>query len=279
MAEQSTIKREVRFEGRGLQTGKKARVSCYPAQPGEGITIRRTDLGNSNAWRLGEEAPSRSLKRRSAIGRAGSGVQTVEHFLAALWALGIDNLRVEVDGGELPGLDGSASVFFEGMKKGGIGGQGAVREEIKIKEKEEVRQGDSFITVLPDEAFSVSYSIDYNVRAIKKENFYIELDEVSFEKEIAPARTFCMKTEAELLIKMGLGKGATLENTLVLDDDGAVGTKMRFNNEPVRHKVLDLVGDFYLLGRSIRGKVIANKSGHVLNAAMMSRIYDKYVKK
>lgn len=279
MADQRTIRRKVTFEGRGLQTGKKTRVSCSPAKPDAGITIARTDLESAGVWRLGEVAPLKGLNRRSAIGSEEREVQTVEHFLAALWALGVDNLDVEVHGGEIPGLDGSASGFIEEMKKGEIVGQSSPRKVIKIKEKEEVRNGDSFITVLPDEVFSVSYSIDYDVRSIKKEEFQIDLDEGSFEKEIAPARTFCMKTEAALLIKRGLGKGATLENTLVLDDDGAVGTKMRFENEPVRHKVLDLVGDFYILGSPVIGKVIAKKSGHALNAEMMRKIYDKYVKK
>ena len=135
MADQRTIRKEVRFEGRGLQTGKNAVVICSPAKSNAGITIRRTDLENADVWRLGEGVPSNRLKRRSTVGAEGKEVQTVEHFLAALWALGLGNLDVEVYGEEMPGLDGSALSFLEEIKKGGILEQSTPREVIKIIEK------------------------------------------------------------------------------------------------------------------------------------------------
>jgi UDP-3-O-acyl-N-acetylglucosamine deacetylase len=135
------------------------------------------------------------------------------------------------------------------------------------------------ITVYPGRSFSVSYLIDYSVNSIGRQVFDIGLDPDSFEKEIAPARTFCLKAEAEALLKAGLGQGATTDNTLVMGEEGPVGTELRFSDEPVRHKILDLVGDFYLLGRPVLGRIVAEKSGHNLNAKMVRRIYEKYVNK
>ena len=127
------------------------------------------------------------------------------------------------------------------------------------------------------EKFSISYTIDYDVASIGRKEFSIYLDQQSFEKEIAPARTFCLKEEAAALLKAGLGRGANTDNTLVMADDGPVGTTLRFPDEPVRHKILDLIGDLYILGRPVIGKITANKSGHSLNAELVKRIYEKHM--
>jgi UDP-3-O-acyl N-acetylglucosamine deacetylase len=197
--------------------------------------------------------------------------------MAALWGLEIDNMIVDISGAELPALDGSAAEFIRLLKSAGLEEQPALREYIKITEKEEIKESDSSLSVFPDESFRVSYLIDYKISSIGREVFDMDPGRDSFEKEIAPARTFCLKSEAEALLRAGLGKGATYENTLVLDDDGPVGTTLRFPNEPVRHKVLDLIGDFYMLGKPIIGRVAAERSGHSLNAKMVRRIYEKYV--
>ncbi|MFQ5953108.1 MAG: UDP-3-O-acyl-N-acetylglucosamine deacetylase [Candidatus Omnitrophota bacterium] len=273
-----TIEKEVSFSGKALQTGEEVRVTCKPAGPDAGITFRRVDLENKPEMQLKGAGFIDVGHRRSVIGSDSATVQTVEHFLAALWGLEIDNILIEIEGAELPALDGSAMAFVKLLKEAGTVEQSVSREFVKITRKEEIKEGDSSIAVYPADSFSVSYLIDYNVGSISREVFDIELDKDSFEKEIAPARTFCLKEEAEALLRAGLGQGATLENTLVMDEKGPVGTTLRFPNEPVRHKVLDLVGDFYLFGRPVLGKVVAEKSGHSLNVKMIQRLYEKFLK-
>jgi len=275
---QRTIRGEVRFSGKALQTGQTVNVACKPAEPGTGIVFKRTDLTDSPVLRLDDAVFSKAHARRSTIGTGVREIQTIEHFLAALWALEIDNILVEVDGAELPALDGSSIGFFRPLKDTGSIPQPFPRRVIKIMETERVEENGCSLTVSPDDAFSLSYLIEYDCASIGREDFEITPDQDLFEKEIAPARTFCLKTEAEALLQAGLGQGATLENTLVLDDDGPVGTTLRFPNEPVRHKILDLIGDFYMLGRPVIGRVRAEKSGHRLNAEMIRKIHEKYVK-
>ncbi|MGB2879134.1 MAG: UDP-3-O-acyl-N-acetylglucosamine deacetylase [Candidatus Omnitrophota bacterium] len=274
-----TIGKEVFFSGRALQTGQEVSVTCKPAGSNAGIVFRRMDLEDKPEIMLMSAAFSDAGQRRSVISEGSASVQTVEHFLAALWGLGVDNILVELHGGELPAMDGSALEFIEQLREAGLSEQAEPREFIEITEPEEIRAGDSSITILPEKEFRVSYLIDYKVRSIGHQVFDISLDGSSFEKEIAPARTFCLKEEAEALLKAGLGQGATLENTLVMGEDGPVGTTLRFPDEPVRHKILDLVGDFYLLGRPVLCRVVAERSGHRLNAMMAKRIYEKYIRK
>jgi len=272
-----TIKKEVSFDGKALQTGEEVCLRCKPAGISDGIIFKRTDIETSQVIAL-KDALFSSGDRRSMLSFAsGLGrVQTVEHFLAALWTLEIDNIIIELNGSELPALDGSSLEFIKKLRSAGLREQSASREFIKISEKEEVAEGESKLTIFPDEEFSVSYHIDYGPGVIKSETFTIYPERDSFEKEIAPARTFCLKAEAEALLKAGLGRGATYENTLVLDETGPLGTTLRFPNEPVRHKILDLVGDLYLLGQPIIGRVEARRSGHKINGKMMRKIYEKY---
>lgn len=275
---QKTIKNETGFSGKALQTGTPCSVVCRPSGPDTGIIFKRVDLKGAPCVKLTDAVLSDGGARRSTIGADGWGIQTVEHFLAALWSLEIDNILVEVHGAELPAMDGSAAGFLAELKKAGAEEQPVPRRFVKVPEEETVEEGSSYLKISPADVFSVSYYIDYDIASIRKETFRITPDKESFEKELAPARTFCLKREAEMLLKAGLGQGATLENTLVLDDNGPVGTEFRFPNEPVRHKVLDLLGDLYMLGRPVIGKVEARKSGHKLNAEMVGLLYRKYLK-
>ncbi len=249
-----------------------------PALEGAGIVFKRIDLCGAPRVRLRDALFSDGEARRTTIGAGPAAVQTVEHFLAALWALEIDNLEVDIKGQELPAMDGSALGFLEPLKEAGIAEQTEARKVIKVTEPERVEEGNSSLSLIPDDSFNVSYFIDYDVPSIGRKKFEIDLDHDSFEKEIAPARTFCLKKEAEALLASGLGQGATLENTLVMGDDGPVGTTLRFPDEPVRHKILDLVGDLYMLGRPVIAKVVAERSGHSLNSQMIKLLYEKYVK-
>lgn len=279
MPNQRTIGKNVRFSGKALQTGHLVNVVCKPAEPETGIVFSRTDLPGEPVLRLSDAIFSDTRQRRSTIGAGPQAVQTVEHFLAALWGLSIDNITVEIDGPELPAMDGSALEFFKNLKNAGRTEQSPLRRSIKVLEKEKVEENGRSLAIMPADVFSVSYLIEYGVSSIGREVFDINFERDSFEKEIAPARTFCLKDEAEALLRAGLGEGATLKNTLVLDDSGPIGTEFRFPNEPVRHKILDLVGDLYMLGRPVIGRVVAERSGHGLNARMVKLLYEKYVKK
>ena len=277
-AKQRTIKNEVSLTGKGLQTGKRATMICRPALPGDGISFTRSDIALCPQMKLTEGLFSEDGRRRTEISLSGVKLQTLEHFMSALWALGIDNLKVEVEGPELPAMDGSALGFLPPLKQAGIEEQNYPRRYIKIAEPIHVSDGERKITVLPAEKFSVSYKIDYPVSCIKNETLRMDLDGRSFEREIAPARTFCLKKEALFLFFSGLGRGATFQNTLVLGNKGPIRTKFRFPDEPLRHKVLDLVGDLYMIGLPVIAEFICERSGHALNARVLREIYTKYVR-
>jgi UDP-3-O-acyl N-acetylglucosamine deacetylase len=253
-------------------------MNLSPAPVGTGIVFRRVDLGHTVSFKLGEVLAGSSGERRTTVGIGPGAIDTIEHFMAALWALSVDNVIVEVGGPELPGLDGSALGFLEAVKGACPVDQEKAKSILAVTETIRAGNGDSYVTISPSDRFSVSYTIDYPVISIGRETFNIDLTGVNFEKEIAPARTFCLKREAEALLAAGYGKGADLGNTLVMGDDGPVGNTLRFRNEPLRHKILDLVGDLYILGIPLQGAVTACKSGHRLNAELVSKIYDKYIK-
>ncbi|MBD3380344.1 MAG: UDP-3-O-[3-hydroxymyristoyl] N-acetylglucosamine deacetylase [Candidatus Omnitrophica bacterium] len=276
MEHQQTIRKEVTFSGRALQTGRKTSVRCRPAGEDEGINFIRVDAPGKPSLRVGPELLSAEHRRRTTLGMGKVQVQTVEHFLAALWGLGIDNILVEIDGVELPALDGSALGFMRELKKAGVSQQAKERRQVFISEPLELEADGGRIAAYPGEGLEVSYSIDYPVACIKNGKFTLTLDGKKFEQEIAPARTFCLFSRALLLFISGLGRGANFRNTLVLGNRGPFGTQFRFPDEPVRHKVLDIVGDLYMLGRRVNGKIIAEKSGHTLNAKLVREIARRY---
>jgi len=266
---QKTIKKEFSLEGKGLQTGKPVKAVFYPGKEDEGIIFVRKDLKENPSARL-KDLLNFDTDRRSKIGfGSGEYVETVEHVLAALWGAGVDNIKIELDGPEMPALDGSSLGFFEAFMKTGIEEQSAAREFVNIKSPIWVEDKESFLGVFPSSGFKVSYVLEYPARAIGRQFFSGAVTPEVFRREIAPARTFCLKQEAQALLKQGYGKGADLENTLVMDEEGPMDNVLRFPDEPVRHKVLDLIGDLYLLGRPLKGRVVAVRSGHKLNLELV----------
>lgn len=276
MTRQKTIKDTVVIEGRGLQTGARATLRLKSSPANSGINFIRTDLANKPLLNLqsinSSEMNSAAPERRTTLVMGPLQIQTTEHFLAALSGLGIDNIVAELDNAELPGLDGSAKIFADSIKKAGIIEQDAPKKTLKVNNALWVGSGDSIIIALPDDKFKVSYTLSYDNPFLGDQFFSACITESTFEKEIAPARTFCMETEAAELLKRGLGKGADYDNTLVIGKDGPIKTKLRFPDEPVRHKVLDLVGDLYILGMQVQGHIIAIKSGHKLNMEMVKKL-------
>jgi UDP-3-O-[3-hydroxymyristoyl] N-acetylglucosamine deacetylase/3-hydroxyacyl-[acyl-carrier-protein] dehydratase len=270
---QKTIAAEASVSGRGLFTSAQATLTFKPAPVGHGIVFVRTDLSRPvRIPALVQHVTKRS--RRTAIKSGADAVETIEHCMSAIAGLGLDNLEIEITGPEVPGMDGSGLPFVEALTKAGIVEQPAERQFLTISAPVEVRDGSASIIAAPpigDEC-EIFYDLNYgNVEPIKRQLFAYELDG-SFASQIAPARTFITKPEAEMLRARGLGTHLKAGDVLVLDTSGPIDTQYRFPDECVRHKVLDLFGDLCLLGCPIRGKIVAHKSGHSLNHAMVRRL-------
>ncbi|MDB4349611.1 UDP-3-O-acyl-N-acetylglucosamine deacetylase [Omnitrophica bacterium] len=282
MEKQRTIKRQATIRGIGLQTGRPVTLRLKAAPPDRGIVFVRTDLPGApsievNPFNLKE--PGRTLQR-TVIKNKKAEVHTVEHLLASLSGLFVDNIIIEIDNVEVPGLDGSARGFAKILRDAGFHEQDAPRAFIEIERPLICSDGKASIQVLPDERFRVEYFMDYDHPLLKEQWFDIELRRSDdfldfFENNVAPSRTFCMEQEALVLLNSGLGKGADLNNTLVIGNDGPLENKFRFPDEPARHKLLDFLGDLYILGRHIKGRVIAKKSGHRLNNIFVKRLQEE----
>lgn len=278
---QRTIGDSFTISGIGLQTGGRANVTLTPARPGSGISFVRVDLPERPSINIGSAdmgGPERAQQeRRTVLGFGPMQIQTTEHLLAALSGMSIDNAVVEIDNVELPGLDGSSIGFVQSIRKAGIVEQAEPKTYIAPENPIWCKDKDALLVILPDQEFRVSYTLSYPV--IGTQFFSIAINDESFERELAPARTFCLEAEALELLKRGLGKGANYENTLVMGDAGPKDNKLRFPDEPVRHKLLDLVGDLSLLGSGLKGHVVAIKSGHRLNMELVRKIKETYAER
>ena len=272
--EQRTVKKAVELNGVGLHTGVRVNLKFKPAPTNTGINFIRVDIKDSPMVKadISNLLAQEKSPRRTSIGINGVEVHTIEHLMAALWALGIDNIIVEIDGPELPGLDGSAKGFIDILRKTGIEDQGIPKKIYQVRSPLWAEQDGAMIMVLPDDNFRVSYTLNYEHPLLKAQYISFTVDENTFEKEIATARTFCLEKEVNELRKKGLGKGANYDNTVVVGAGGVIDNKLRFEDEFARHKILDLLGDLYLLGYSIRGHVIAMRSGHPLNVQLVEKV-------
>jgi UDP-3-O-[3-hydroxymyristoyl] N-acetylglucosamine deacetylase len=267
---EQTIRAAAACSGIGLHSGAPVSMRILPAASGTGIVFRRTDLDGFEI-----EAVSRNVARVSyatSLMKKGVLISTTEHLLSAFIGLGIDNAIVELDNLELPILDGSAQPFVDMIRKVGIRKQRRARKYLKIRREVEMREGNKFIAVYPADSYSVSYSINFPHPMIGKETFQVELSNGSYLKHIAPARTFGSREDEQAMRNMGLIRGASRENCIVLTREGIENGPLRFSDEFVRHKVLDLVGDLALLGKQVLGKVVADRAGHAMHTALVSRI-------
>jgi UDP-3-O-[3-hydroxymyristoyl] N-acetylglucosamine deacetylase/3-hydroxyacyl-[acyl-carrier-protein] dehydratase len=274
---QKTIKNEIELHGTGLNTGRKVSLIFKPSPPNSGINFVRVDLPNKpiiNAEVTNLVDISKS-PRHTSLGAGEVWVQTVEHLMAALSGLGIDNVLIEINADEIPVMDGSAYSFVEAIKKVGTVEQEAHKKSFIIREPLWVEDDSAYIVVFPSNEFKISYTLNYENPFIGSQYLNLAILPEIFEKELCPARTFCLQKEVDALLKLGLGKGANYDNTLVVSDSGVIKNKLRFKDEFVRHKILDLLGDTYLLGFSIRGHVIAVRSGHNLNIKLIQKIKAK----
>jgi UDP-3-O-[3-hydroxymyristoyl] N-acetylglucosamine deacetylase/3-hydroxyacyl-[acyl-carrier-protein] dehydratase len=271
---QKTIKSEVRVSGKGLFSGKDAKMVFRPGQVDTGIVFVRVDLDEPvTIPALAENIAERD--RRSALKNGPVTIDTPEHCLAAISALEIDNLEIEIDGGELPGLDGSSDEFFKALSKAGIVEQHGNRKELVIKEPVSITDGDSSIYALPYESdcLNITYDLDYTQHTgIGRQLYSCSMSTAYFGRELSTARTFCLEAEARQMQAHGIGAHLTPKEILVIDSDGPIKNSFRFSDECVRHKIVDLIGDLMLVGRPIIGRVVAYKSGHALNQKLAHRL-------
>jgi UDP-3-O-[3-hydroxymyristoyl] N-acetylglucosamine deacetylase len=260
----------VECAGVGLHSGAPVHLRILPAPAGSGIVFHRVDLDGFEV-----EAVSRNVARVSyatSLMKKGVLISTTEHLLSAFIGTGIDNAIVELDNLELPILDGSAQPFVELIQQAGIRKQRRPRTYLRIRHGLEMREGDKFIAVYPADTYSVSYTIDFPHPLIGKETLSVELANGNYFREIAAARTFGSRQDEKTLRNMGLIRGASRENCVVLTKDGIENPPLRFADEFVRHKVLDLIGDLALLGKQILGNVVADRAGHAMHTALVSRL-------
>ncbi len=276
MANQHTISKAVSIEGVGLHSGERIRLTLEPAPENSGINFVRMDVDPSVKIpaRIDYVLDYQKAPRRTALSKDGIEVHTIEHLMSAVYGLGIDNLLVKMEGIEVPGLDGSTQAFVDLIKDAGVVEQSARRQEFALKEPVFVDNGNGIsIVALPYNGLKISYTLSYPDTFVGSQYMSIELTPETFVEEIAPGRTFCLEKEAEELRKMGLGKGADYTNTLVISQTGIKENKLRFENEFVRHKILDLIGDISLLGTGLKAHIIAIKSGHYVNIKLVEKIF------
>ena len=274
MKQQNTIDHDVELEGRGMFTGEPTRMRLRAAEPHSGISFVRTD--HSPPVRIAARVENVSKRaRRTAIRNGTAAIETIEHCLSACAGLGIDNLDIELTGSELPAGDGSSRTFVQAIREAGIRTQEAARDPHVIRDVVRVVEGNCEVVGLPpidpdSDTLEVAYELDYGQDGpIGRQSYHCVVTPEMFEVNIAPARTFVLQEEAEQLRAAGLGQHLGYKDVLVFGPDGPVENELRFPDECVRHKILDLIGDLMLLGRFIVGRVHARKSGHSLNHAFV----------
>ncbi len=272
---QKTIKSEAKIRGRGLFGGKEAKVVFRPAPVDSGVAFVRTDIPEPvRITAVASNLAERS--RRTTLKKGSVSIETIEHCMAAVNALEIDNVVVEVHGPELPASDCSCTEYFKVLRRTGIVEQNVGRKEYIIDKPITVSAGDACIYALPysDDGLNVTYDLDYGGHTgIGRQIFSCRLTPDGFERHLAPARTFLLEAEAKQFQARGIGTHVSPRDILVINSDGPIKNTYRFPNECVRHKIVDLIGDLGLVGRAIRGRVVAYKSGHTLNQQLCRKLY------
>ena len=271
MEMQKSIAREITYSGVGLHTGNETIINFKPAPPDSGVRFVRIDLEGKPSIQCDIDHVI-DVARGTTLGEGEAKVHTVEHVLAAIAGLSIDNLIVEINANEPPVVDGSAMPFIETLSEAGVVTQDKPKSFFEISEPIYLAHDGVMLAVFPHPGFHVSFTLNYDHPALKSQFASFEITEDIFKKEIAQARTFCFLQEVESLQEQGLIKGGSLDNAVVIGDESIPVDTLRYETEFVRHKILDLVGDFYLLGTPIKGHIVAIKSGHALNVQMVRRL-------
>ena len=273
MHPQRTLRRSISCAGIGLHSGNKVTLSLKPAAADSGIRFRRSDLGGLEIPATIEHVGGINLA--TGLARDAVRVDTVEHLLAALVSLGVDNAIVELNSPEVPIMDGSAAPFIYLINEAGVKPLPAPRRYLKVLRPISVSRGDKRIAVYPSDHFKVTYSISFDHPLLRHQSRTIRLSEEIFVEEIAPARTFGFLSEVEMMRQQGLALGGSLENAVVIGDTGVLNNALRFDDEFVRHKILDVIGDMALVGHPLIGHLVAHRGGHALHAALAARVLEE----
>ena len=270
IVQRKTINANVSITGIGLHSGIYTKVELHPAAPGSGITFVRSDLDGLRIPAL--QASTTALDYATTVGKDDVQVGTVEHLLSAIMACGITDVDIDIDGPEVPIIDGSALPFMHLIDAAGVRPLDAELAVLRIHEPIEIVDGDKWIRMTPSNRLVIKYKIDFNHPAIGRQSFHFDFGHDNFLRKIAPARTFGFMRDVEKMRQAGLARGGSVENAIVLDDRGPVNGPLRFRDEFVRHKILDLVGDLALVGRPIAGEITANRAGHALHSRFVEQI-------
>jgi UDP-3-O-[3-hydroxymyristoyl] N-acetylglucosamine deacetylase len=273
MHAQRTLRRPISCAGIGLHSGKKVTLSLKPAPAGSGIRFRRTDLGGLEIPALAQYVGG--ISYATTLVREQASVDTVEHLLAAVMSCGIDNLVVELNTPEVPIMDGSSAPFIYLIQEAGIKKLSTARQYLKVRRPISLAHGDKHIALYPADHFKVTYSIAFDHPLLRHQARTLRVTEDSFAEDIAPARTFCFLKEVEMLRQNGLALGGSLDNAIVIGETGVLNSALRFDDEFVRHKILDAIGDLALVGHPIIGHVVAHRGGHALHTAFAARILEE----
>lgn len=277
MIKQRTLKNIIRATGVGLHTGEKVYLTLRPAAPNTGVVFRRVDLAEpvdikADPYRVGDTRLS------SCLERDGVRVSTVEHLMSALAGLGIDNVYVDVSAAEVPIMDGSAGPFVFLLQSAGVEEQAVAKKFIRILKTVEVREGDKLARFEPHNGFKIEFSIDFDHPVFENsaKSVCVDFTTTSYIREVSRARTFGFMHEVEWMRGQGLALGGSLDNAIVLDEYRVLNNDgLRYDDEFVKHKVLDAIGDLYLLGHPVIGAFIAHKSGHALNNLLLRRLLEQ----
>jgi UDP-3-O-[3-hydroxymyristoyl] N-acetylglucosamine deacetylase len=270
MNAQRTLRRPISCAGIGLHSGKKVTLSLKPAPADAGIRFRRADLGGHEvAARVQHVA---GINYATGLTHDAVKVDTVEHLLAALVSLGIDNAVVELNSPEVPIMDGSAAPFIYLINAAGVKQLGVPRRYLKVLRPMSLSRGDKRIALYPSDHFKVTYSIAFDHPMLRHQSRTLRITPESFVEEIAPARTFTFLKEVEMLRQQGLALGGSLENAIVIGDTGVLNNGLRFDDEFVRHKILDVIGDMALVGYPVIGHLVAHRGGHALHTAFAAQV-------
>ena len=273
MDAQRTLRRPISCVGIGLHSGNKVQLSLKPAPAGFGVRFRRTDLGGVDLPATVQHLAG--IQLATALAHDDVAVETVEHLLAALVSMGIDNVLIELNSPEVPIMDGSAAPFIYLIQEAGVKPLAVPRRYLKIVRPIAISRGDKRIALFPSDHFKITYSISYDHPLLRHQSRTLRVTEDTFIDEIAPARTFAFLKDVEMLRQNGLALGGSLDNAIVLGETGVLNNALRFEDEFVRHKILDAVGDLALVGLPVIGHLVAHRAGHALHTEFVAKILEE----
>ncbi len=274
MSHQRTLERPVSCEGIGLHTGERAAVVLRPAPANSGVVFRRMDLPDVPSIPARPEYVV-DTHYATTIANDGASVRTIEHLMSALAGMGVDNVQVDLDGPEVPIMDGSAQRFVEMLQQAGIRRQFAPKTFLKVRQPITVEVGARSLRIVPSQRLKVIYTMCFDHPILGEQTSAMDVGRERYVRDVAPCRTFGFVRDLDMLQRMGLAKGGSLENAIVVGEEGVLNGPLRFSDELVRHKILDLLGDLYLLGKPLVGTIIAQGAGHQLHLALARRIQEQ----